>query len=267
MSTNSNPYLLGTTGKAVTRLEIQAEIFDQQSYPFLKNWVKPDMHILEVGCGAGNTSVILAELLNHTGHLTSTDLSQNFVDITSAKIAEKKFSNVTVRQCAIEDAHQLNQQFDLIYGRAVLHQIIDASDAILLLSKLLKNGGMMLFEEPVMSDFFCYPENPAFAALIDLYVKLGEKTQHDFLIGKKLDALYKNAQLKTHHYGFVQSVLSEHQRVIMPMLAQECAHEFIQYQLIDAAGLAKLTEELETLVKTDTMMAYVKFGQIVGVRS
>ena len=264
MPGESHPYLLGTRGDAVTRLEIQGEIFDKQSSPFLANWVKPNMKVLEVGCGAGNTSVMLAGLLS-SGHLTATDLEQSFVDITAAKISTLGLNNVVVRQCALENVSQLNAKFDLIYGRAVLHQLPDAKLAVAVLTKQLVGSGLMLFEEPVMSDFSCYPPNTAFTTLIDLYIELGGKTRHDFLVGKKLEAYYVENQLSIMHYGFIQSVLlTNHQRRIVPMLARECSKEFIKEQLISAAALTKLVEDLEVLIKTNAMIAYVKFAEIVG---
>jgi SAM-dependent methyltransferase len=261
----SRPYLLGTRGDAVTRLEIQGEIFDKQSRPFLANWVKPNMNVLEVGCGAGNTSVILAALLDGMGHLIATDLEQSFVDITATKVAAQGFKNVTVRQCALENVAELSQTFDLIYGRAVLHQVTDAKRAIATLNKQLVRSGLMLFEEPVMDDFSCYPPDAAFATLVDLYIRLGLKTQHDFLVGKKLEALYIENRLDVIHYGFIQSVLlTDHERQIIPMLAHECSKEFIDEGLIQSSTLTKLIGDLEALIKTNAAIAYVKFGQIVG---
>src|SRR5579872_2590480 len=152
-------YVLGKKGVGVTRLEIQGELLDKQTEPFLKKFLRPDMKVLEVGCGAGNVTLILAKTLNQTGHLTAIDLTEEFATLTKNKIAQHQYNNVTVKQCALEDAHQLKMKFDLICGRAVLHHVKKPLIALKKLKKLLTPEGMIAFEEPIIGDAYCYPKN------------------------------------------------------------------------------------------------------------
>lgn len=258
-------YVLGTTGVGVTRLEIQGEILDRQTEPFLQKWLKPDMKVLEVGCGAGNVTLLLAKLLNHTGHLTAIDLTEEYAVLTRKKITQHNFNNVTVQQCALEEADKLKMKFDLICGRAVLHHVKKPLQAIKKLKRLLKPQGIIAFQEPVLSDFYCYPKNKSYKKLVELYVKLGKKSKLDFGIGDKLGQLYNKAKLSTLDYGFTQAtLLTEKERSVIPLLAEECHDAFIKEGLIEAAALKQVTDDLHELVKTDISMIYPKVAQIVG---
>lgn len=262
---SEKPYVLGTSGIGAERLAIQGDLLDQHTLPFLQKLVKPNMEVLELGPGMGNATVILAKLLNHTGHVTALDLTPEYVECTQQNVLKHGYKNVTVKQCSLEDAHTLNKQFNLIYGRAVLHHLTNAPDAIRNLSKLLKPQGIIAFEEPQMDDVFCYPDHPSYKKLIELYIKLGEKKNIDFKIGQKLYHLYKNMGLQVIDCCFVQPALTiPKNRNLLLMFIEECKDTFVQAGFIDHASLMKLRDDIADIIKSNATMAYVKFGQIAG---
>ncbi len=99
---------------------------------------RPDMNVLEFGCGTGTTAVTHAP---HVKHILAIDFSAKMVEIAQAKAVAKEVGNVTFRQSSIEDLRVANQSFDVVMGHSILHLLESKDDAIAKVFDVLKPGG------------------------------------------------------------------------------------------------------------------------------
>lgn len=103
------------------------------------------LDVLEVGCGTGHLSVFLARC---GANVTATDFSQNAIDHTLA-LAEFNGvgDRVTGRVVDGLDLPTLEQRFDLVTGRFVLHHIEPFDAFVDVLDGVLKENGRGIFME------------------------------------------------------------------------------------------------------------------------
>jgi tRNA (cmo5U34)-methyltransferase len=79
-------------------------------------------YVLDVGCGAGNYTLKLLELLPNLA-VTLIDLSQPMLDRAKERISQKTTSPVNTIQGDIREVKLPNEQFDIVLAAAVLHHL------------------------------------------------------------------------------------------------------------------------------------------------
>ena len=104
--------------------------------------------VLDVGCGDGQNSVILAKL---GAHVTGIDISPKSIELAQKKAEINGVSGSTNFICSpLEEAGVSPHSFDVIWGDAILHHLIEDLEGVLArLSRWAKPGALMLFSEPV----------------------------------------------------------------------------------------------------------------------
>jgi len=106
--------------------------------------IKPDAtHVLDVGCGGGNYTLKLLQLLPHL-NATLNDLSQPMLDRAVKRVTPATSGQVTALQGDVRELELGQSQFDFILAAAVLHHLRDDDDWKQVFTKfyqLLKPGG------------------------------------------------------------------------------------------------------------------------------
>ncbi|MGE7991524.1 methyltransferase domain-containing protein [Pseudomonas sp. NPDC089554] len=109
--------------------------------------IGPGMRVLDVGCGGGDVSFLLAELVGCDGALVGIDQSAAVLEHAGQRLPAKGAAMPTFEAC---DLHALPASlglFDAIVGRRVLMYLPDAVKAVRGLARLLLPGGVMAFQE------------------------------------------------------------------------------------------------------------------------
>jgi len=104
--------------------------------------------VLDVGCGDGSNSVLLA---HHGARVVGIDISEQSIAIARRRAELEGVSDRVHFECGpIELAKFPDSHFDVVWGDGVLHHVIPELDSIL--SRLVqwaKPDGTMIFSEPV----------------------------------------------------------------------------------------------------------------------
>ncbi len=120
----------------------------QKEFCFLLMGRLSGKSVLDVGCGDGSNSVLLAQL---GASVTGIDVSPKAIDL-AWKRAEVNGVKDSVRfLCApLETADLTQSSFDIIWGDFILHHLIAELDRVVgMLSEWAKPGGLLLFREPI----------------------------------------------------------------------------------------------------------------------
>ncbi len=80
------------------------------------------MHVLDIGCGAGNYTLKLLQLLPDL-NVTLVDLSRPMLDRALQRISEATSANVTTIQADIRNLRLGEDRFDIILAAAVFHHL------------------------------------------------------------------------------------------------------------------------------------------------
>lgn len=114
----------------------------------LSPYIRPGMHILDIGCGPGFFTLEMARLTGPAGHVTAADLQQGMLEKIAHKIKGSDLSTrVTLHLCR-PDYIGLTGKFDLIFAFYVVHEVPDQSSFFRELISAMKPGGKLLIVEP-----------------------------------------------------------------------------------------------------------------------
>lgn len=101
--------------------------------------------VLEVGCGTGKLSVYLA---TQGATVTATDFTKNALENTRELAAYNNVADrVRLEQVDGLDLASLNEEYDLVVGRFVLHHIEPFDQFVDVLHTVIKKGGRGVFME------------------------------------------------------------------------------------------------------------------------
>ena len=114
-----------------------------------QRYFKPEMTVLEFGCGTGSTALVHAPYVKH---VKAIDFSQNMIAICKQKAADKNIQNVTFECADIKDFDEQIEQFDVILGLNILHLLEDKEMTLQKVYRLLKPGGVFVSSTACLQD-------------------------------------------------------------------------------------------------------------------
>ena len=105
--------------------------------------------ILDMGTGAGDNSGFPCLDLFENAEIVATDLSPNLLAMLRREVDRRRVADFVTVACvdAMLDVF-VPESFDLVTGMAILHHLIDPSDALVAACRALKPGGFAMFFEP-----------------------------------------------------------------------------------------------------------------------
>jgi SAM-dependent methyltransferase len=139
-------YALGRTGAETRRLIVQHQLYGPFTRQFLTGaGVTAGMRVLDVGSGAGDVALLLAELVGPQGQVVGVDLNPEILDTARARVAAAGWSTVDFQA---GDAFQLELGgFDAVVGRWVLQYTPDPVALLRRAQGWLRPGGIVAFQE------------------------------------------------------------------------------------------------------------------------
>lgn len=144
--------------------------------------------ILDLGCGAGETSVYFAL---QGASVTAVDISEEMLELVK-QLADRHGASLTTQHAVAEQLPFKDETFDLVFGNGVLHHV-EFEPTIKELHRVLKAGGKAVFVEPL-----CY--NPVIEIYRHLAKTVRTPTEKPFSFGqlKHMNETFH----KVHHREF-----------------------------------------------------------------
>ena len=120
MNAPESTYVLGHTDHEKRRLALQASIINPLTDAFLRRaGISAGMHVLELGCGIGEVSLIAARLVGPHGHVHSIDIDVAALEIARGRIRSAGHDHVTFEQIEVMQ-HEPARPYDAVIGRHIL---------------------------------------------------------------------------------------------------------------------------------------------------
>ena len=111
--------------------------------------LRPEMQVLELGCGTGSTALRLA---GGVEGYTGTDISPGMIEIAKAKAAEAPVAGLNFRAATAEDMAREPKQWDAVLGFNYLHLVEDLPATLRHIADLLVPGGLFVSKTTCLSD-------------------------------------------------------------------------------------------------------------------
>ncbi|MDH3338570.1 MAG: class I SAM-dependent methyltransferase [Gammaproteobacteria bacterium] len=132
-----------------SRQPIADEAAYQRKLAVTREYFRPDMNVLEFGCGTGSTAIAHAPYVHH---IHAIDISSKMIEIAQHKADASNIGNVTFEQSTIEEIGVANQSLDAVLGLSILHLLDDKEAAIAKVYKMLKPGGVFVTSTACLGD-------------------------------------------------------------------------------------------------------------------
>jgi len=155
-------YALGHSEHELQRLSRQGEAigpFTRQL--FEEAGIKQGMRVLDVGCGSGDVAFLAANLVGHDGEVVGVDRERKAVDWARARAHSQGITNVKFVEGDPTEM-EFDRQFDAIVGRLVLMYYPDPVDAIRKLTRHVRPGGLIVFQEVDLANARSFPVAPLY---------------------------------------------------------------------------------------------------------
>jgi len=114
-----------------------------------QDYLRPDMEVLEFGCGTGSTALIHAP---HVKHIRAIDISSKMIEIARGKADAGRVDNVTFEVSTIEAFDVADETFDAVLGLSILHLLEDKEAVIAKVHRMLKPGGVFVTSTACLGD-------------------------------------------------------------------------------------------------------------------
>jgi ubiquinone/menaquinone biosynthesis C-methylase UbiE len=149
----SDSYALGRSTEETRRLMRQAQIYGPITRQFLASaGIGTGMRVLDVGSGAGDVALLLADLVGPRGRVVGVEMNPVILETARARVDAVGWTNVTFLDGDVTSM-VLDDDFDAVVGRWIL---MDLSDPVAVLRGLVgrvRPGGVIAFLE----NDFTYP--------------------------------------------------------------------------------------------------------------
>ena len=144
----SDTYLLGSEESTHLRYRLFNDIYLPGTLQRVSDLqISPDMAILDIGCGIGDTACYFAQHLVPNGHVTAFDQAPDLIDIANRRAAELGLENIDFVCAKAQDFPFPSEQFDIAHTRYVLSYLSDADDVLRKIYSALKPSGVFFGEE------------------------------------------------------------------------------------------------------------------------
>jgi 2-polyprenyl-3-methyl-5-hydroxy-6-metoxy-1,4-benzoquinol methylase len=173
-------YVLGHSDREIERLKAQNLLIGPFTRQFFQlAGIGPGMHLLDVGSGAGDVSILAAEFVGPAGTVTGVDIAAAAVNLAQGRTAGLGLKQVSFRQGDPADM-TFERPFDAIVGRYVLMFQADAGAMLRGLARHLRPGGVAVFHEPDWSFVRSTPSAPLYdlccRRIVDVFDRVGTST-------------------------------------------------------------------------------------------
>jgi SAM-dependent methyltransferase len=149
----SDTYALGRSAAETGRLVRQAQIYGPITRQvFASSDITVGMKVLDVGSGAGDVALLLADMVGPRGAVVGIETNPTILEMARARVRAAGWTNVTFLEGDVRSIG-LDEDFDAVVGRWILMYLPDPVAVLRRLLGHLRPGGVVAFQE----NDFTYP--------------------------------------------------------------------------------------------------------------
>jgi SAM-dependent methyltransferase len=185
----------GPAGPALPWLLAESSAYGALTVDLLRRaGVEPGMRVLDAGCGTGDSTFAAAAVVGPAGEVLGVDRSHAAVARASARAASAGIENVRFAAADIE-AVAIEGGFDAVIGRNALVHLRRPAAALARIAAAAEPGGIVAFQELVVSSATTSPVVPLYARVNRLLHATLSAAGLDPDLGRQLHGVFRDAGL------------------------------------------------------------------------
>jgi len=177
----------------LARLERQATVaWPMERSRLLAAGLAPGMRVLDLACGPGFISRLIAAELGRGGEVHGIDLNDRLLEVAGA-VAEDWNANGTEARAGLSfskgdmyDLAQPDGHYDLVYARFIFQHLDRPLDAMAEIIRVLKPGARVLIADADDAIFSILPEPPGLMRMMEIAGAAQSERGGDRQVGRKL---------------------------------------------------------------------------------
>jgi ubiquinone/menaquinone biosynthesis C-methylase UbiE len=264
-------YVLGHSESELDRLIRQSALYgDLTRHTLGLAGLCPGMHVLDVGCGAGDVSLLAASMVGEAGSVLGVDQNADALEMARSRAAAAGLTNVAFEQADVTRLPYAGR-FDAVIGRFVLIYVADPVVAVKAFASYLKPGGLLYSQEMVEPKAFSGAPIPLFDEALRVVNGTFARAGLDLYIGLRVPGFYRAAGLTSRQLAMarveggpdsaVYAYIAHTARSLLPMAAKhgltttetfdEGFVERFRAQAVERDALIHLPELLATWARAE----------------
>jgi ubiquinone/menaquinone biosynthesis C-methylase UbiE len=193
----STIYALGSSSGETARLQRQADELTPDSSALVDRLeLRPGDAVIDVGCGPRGIIDLLAERVAPGGRVVGLDADPTHVQIATELAAQLGLGNVEIVHADARHTGLPFDSFDLVHARTLLINLPEPAEVLAEMIRLGRPGGIVAGLEPDTEAAICYPPQPAFDRLCEIFTLAFSRNGADPHIGRRMAELYRQAGLE-----------------------------------------------------------------------
>ena len=189
-------YVLGHDDPEMERLKLQAQVIAEVSRRLIRKCgIEPGMQVLEIGCGVGDLSMLLAEAVGSSGKIVAFDREQRPVEM--ARQRARAAGHEQIEFLVMPDDDLLGDSlFDAAVGRYVLVHQPDPAAMVRRAAAAVRPAGIVAFHELALAigGRSC-PTVPLFDQALRCNKAVFQALLPHYDVGERLIACFEDAGL------------------------------------------------------------------------
>ena len=195
MAAEHPEYVLGPAVNEFERLIRQAAFFGDLTQHTLKQaGLAPGMRVLDVGCGAGDVSLLAASMVGPSGSVTGVDMNADTVQFARSRIECASIPNISFEAGDITTL-SYHADFDAVIGRLVLLYLGDQVAGVKAFRRYVKPGGLIYFQEFCVPGVMSEPLVPTYQQARHYIEETFARAKIPLYTGMHLTRIYREAGL------------------------------------------------------------------------
>jgi SAM-dependent methyltransferase len=238
-------YAFGHSQREIQRLISQAAMLRPVTERLLRRVkIGPGMRVLDLGCGAGDVSMLAAEFVGPTGLVVGIDRNREVLTLAAERAHAAGLRQISFEQATVE-SFSSQEAFDLVIGRYILVHQSDPVGFLRAAACLISKGGSIAFHEPrLLQRFDSLPAVPLW------------QVTGDFLLAATQSALPR--------HDVSDRLIESFSEAGLPQPDLFC--EIVVGGGIDSPLYAWVAQTLQTLLPQLAKMGIV-LGELVGIET
>lgn len=148
-----------TPGYSTNAVDFMARRLAETHAQFLLPHLKPEIRLLDIGCGPGTISIGLAKAVA-PGEVIAVDLGTSQIEEARKRASDAGLSNLRFQCESVYSLPFKDGEFDLVFAHAVFEHLKEPVAALREIRRVLKPGGLVALRSPDWGGFIIAPETP-----------------------------------------------------------------------------------------------------------